>query len=385
MKLLAAISAACCAVSLLYYLVSTVIGIRLARRASSPPGSLPKIVPRVAVLKPLHGSDGNLPENLVSYLELDYSKIEFILGVASYDDEAAAVAVGLKPQYPFRQITLAVGEEPGFCNGKVAKLIGMAERAPRAEIFLVSDADVTVDRDHLKRVVSELEADPQVGVVTCLYRARASGTLASRLGALFVNTDFVPLVMVSNLVEPMRYTLGATAAIKRNALEAMGGFGRLKDLLADDYYLGKFASDCGFKIGLSSSIVTIRSEEQNFASFWKHKLRWFRTYRTTRPISLATIVLHGPFWASLLVIAARCSMFALTAFAAVYLARMITSWLMIGKVLGLRDQRGDALLAPLKDLVMTAIWVAGLFSNEVLWHGRRLRIQSDGTMQEVLR
>jgi ceramide glucosyltransferase len=385
MNLLAAVSAACCGVSLIYYLVSTAIGIRFARRASSPPGSLPKIVPRVAVLKPLHGSDGNLPENLVSYLELDYSKIEFIFGVASYEDEAAAVVVGLKPQYPFRQITLAVGEEPGCTNAKVAKLIGMAERAPRAEILLLSDADVSVDRDHLQRVVSEFEADEQVGLMTCLYRAKASGTLASRLGALFVNTDFVPLVMISNLVEPMRYTLGATAAIKRSALDAIGGFRRLKNLLADDYYLGKFASAQGYKIGLSTSMVTIRSEERDFASFWKHKLRWFRTYRTTRPISLASIVLHGPFWALLLLIAARCSLFALSAFAAVYITRMITAWLLIGKMLGLKDQRGDAWLAPLKDLVLTAVWAAGLLSNEVLWRGRRLRIQPDGTMQEVLR
>jgi len=384
MNLVAAFSGVCCAVSLLYYLVSTFLGIRFARRASSPPPSLPKIVPRVAVLKPLHGSDGNLPENLTSYLELDYSKIDFVFGVASYEDEAAAVVVGLKPRYPFRQITLAVGEQNGCSNAKVAKLMGMAERAPRAEIFLMSDADVSVDRDHLLRVVSEFEADEQVGLVTCLYRAKASGSLASRFGALFVNTDFVPLVMISNLVEPMRYTLGATAAIKRKALDAIGGFGRLKDLLADDYYLGKFASAQGYKIGLSSSIVTIRSEERDFGSFWKHKLRWFRTYRTTRPISLATIVLHGPFWASLLLIAARGSMFALGVFAAVYLSRIVTSWLMIGKVLGLEDRRGDAWLVPLKDLVMTAIWAAGLFSNEVLWRGRRLRIQPDGTMQEVL-
>lgn len=385
MNLVAVISGSCCAVSVLYYLISTVIGIRFARRASSAVPALPKIPPRVAVLKPLHGSDSNLPENLVSYLELDYFKVEFIFGVATYEDEAAAVVVGLKPQYPFRQITLAVGEEPGCTNRKVAKLIGMAERAPRAEILVLSDADVSVDRDHLQRVVGEFEADPQLGLVTCVYRATASGTFASRLGALFVNTDFVPLVMMSNLIEPMRYTLGATAAIKRSVLDAMGGFGRLKDLLADDYFLGKLASAQGYNIGLSTSIVTVKNEELDFASFWKHKLRWFRTYRTTRPISLATIVLHGPFWAMLLVIAARFRVLAIAVFAVVYITRMVTSWLMIGKILGLQDQRRDAWLAPLKDFVMTAVWVASLFSNEVLWRGRRLRIQPDGTMQEVLR
>jgi ceramide glucosyltransferase len=384
MSLLAAFSAACCVVSLAYYLAASVIGMRFARRASSSSGRLPKIAPRVAVLKPLHGSDENLPENLVSHLELDYPKVEFIFGVSDYEDEAAAVVVGLKPQYPFRQITLAVGEKSGCTNRKIAKLIGMAERSPRAEIFLVSDADVSVEHDHLRRIVSELNADRQLGMMTCLYRAKAGGGLASRLGALFVNTDFVPLIMISKTIEPLRYSLGATIAIKRGALDSIGGFERLKDLLADDYYLGKFVSDQGHKIGLSSSIVTVRSEERDFSAFWNHQLRWARTYRSTRPISVATIVLHGPFWASVLLASTHCSRLAFSLFAAVIATRIVTSSLMISKVLALPNQRGDAWLAPVKDFIMTAVWAASLFSNKVLWRGRRLRIQPDGTMEEVL-
>src|SRR5262249_40666225 len=106
---------------------------------------------------------------------------------------------------------------------------------------------------------------------------------------------------------------------------------------------------------------------------------------TTRPISLATILLHGPSWASLLLAVAPCSKLAAGLFSAVIAGRIITSRLMISKVLGLPDQRRDAWLAPVKDLIMTAVWGASLFGNEVHWGGRRLRIQSDGTMHEVLR
>lgn len=385
MTLLAAFSAACCILSLVYYVAATVIGMRFVRRASSPLAPLPKITPRVAVLKPLHGSHKSLPENLASYLELDYSKVEFVFGVSDYEDEAAAVVVALKPQYPFRQTTLVVGEKRGCTNRKIAKLIGMAERAPRAEIVLLSDADVSVERDHLKRIVSELDSDRRLGIMTCLYRAKSGGGLASRLGALFVNTDFLPLIMISKSIEPLRYSLGATVAIKREALDSIGGFKTLKDMLADDYYLGKLVNDHGYKIGLSSSIVTIGNDERNLTEFWNHQLRWARTYHTTRPISLATIVLHGPFWASLLLALAPCNKLAAGLFAAVIAARIITSRLMISKVLALPEQRHDAWLAPVKDLIMTAVWGASLFGNEVHWGGRRLRIQPDGTMQEVLR
>jgi ceramide glucosyltransferase len=383
MNLLAAFSAVCAATSLVYYVAASIIAMRFARSTSSPPPPLPKIAPRVAVLKPLHGLSSTLPENLMSYLEMDYRRAEYFFGVSDYGDRAAGVPVGLKPQYPFAQITLVVGEQPECSNHKIAKLIKMAERAERAEIFVLSDADVSVDRDHLRRVVGELCADHEVGVLTCLYRAQPNGGLASRLSALFINTDFAPWMMIANAVEPLRYALGATIAIKRRALEALSGFRVLKDLLADDYYLGKFASDHGFKVKLSSSIVTVTNDEQSFSEFWKHQLRWTRTYRSTRPISLATIILHGPLWALVLLAASRCSIYAAALVVAVVAARIAMSWLLIGKVLGLKHLCKDAWLAPLKDLVMAAVWAASLFSNEVRWGGRRLRIQPDGTMREV--
>jgi ceramide glucosyltransferase len=382
MNLLAAFAAACVVTSLAYYAAATIIAIRFAARAASPPLPLPKIAPRVAILKPLHGLTAVLPENLSSYLELDYRRVEYLFGVSGYEDRAVEVPVALKAQYPFAQLRMVVGEHPGCSNRKVAKLIAMAERVPRAEILVVADADVSVDRGHLRRIVGDLCAD-QVGVVTCLYRAKPCGGLASRLEALFVNTDFVPLVMVSNLIEPIRYGLGATIAIKRSTLEAIGGFRALKDMLADDYYLGKLASERGYKIRLSTSIVTVRNGERRFVEFWKHQIRWARTYRTTRPVSVATILLHGPFWSLVLLAASQFSTPALGLFAGVIAARVAMARLFIGKVLQLPEQRKDAWLAPLKDLTMTAIWVVSLFGNEVLWGGRRLRIQPDGTMREL--
>jgi len=72
-------------------------------------------------------------------------------------------------------MTLVVGAEPGCSNRKVAKLIAMAEQAPDADIIVIGDADIAVDRDHLRRLVGELAADERTGVISCLYRARPGG------------------------------------------------------------------------------------------------------------------------------------------------------------------------------------------------------------------
>jgi ceramide glucosyltransferase len=383
MNLLAAFSAACVIASLLYYIGASIAAVRFAFRASSPAPPLPKIAPRVAILKPLHGLSDSLASNIMSYLELDYPRSEYLFGVANYEDRAADVPVAFKSQYQFAQMTLVVGVEPGCANRKVSKLIKMAERAPRADIFVLSDADISVDRDHLRRVVGELATDNKAGIVTCLYRARPSGAFASRLEALAVNTDFAPLVMLSAMVEPIHYALGATIAIKRETLDAIGGFHALKDRLADDYYLGRLAVEHGYEVKLSSSIVTITTEEKRFKDFWHHQLRWARTYRTTRPVSLATIFLHGPFWAIIFLLASGFSPLGIAALAVVAAVRISMASLIIGKVLGLRGLRREAWLVPLKDLFMTAVWFTSLTSNRVSWGGRRLKVRSDGTMQEM--
>ena len=383
MRLVADLAAFCVATSIGYYLAASLAALRFAIRVSSPAPPMPDAAPRVAILKPLNGLAANLREKLVSYLELDYPRIEYYFGVSDSRDRAAEVPTALRDSYPQKQITLVVGAEPGCSNRKVAKLIAMADRASDADIFVMSDADIAVDPDHLRRLVGELAADAQTGVISCIYRARPSGSLASRLEALSVNTDFTPMVMLSAAVEPVRYALGATIAIKRAALDQIGGFRAIKDFLADDFYIGKLAAEHHWGIGLSSSIVTTVTHEQTFTDFWNHQLRWARTYRTTRPLSLATITTHGPFWGLILLLASRGGFFAVGLFSLMIAARLAMSTLMLRNVLRLPELTRDVWLVPLKDLCMTGIWFTSLFGNRVEWAGRRLEILANGTIREV--
>jgi len=383
LKLLSLLAGAGVITSLGYYGAATLAALSFARRTGQPIPQPPKIRPKVAILKPLRGRSERLLANLTSYLELDYPRAEYLFAVPSYSDPAAEVPCALRARYKFRPMTLIVGGAPGCANRKVAKLIRMAERAKGDDIFVLSDADISVDRDHLDRLVGELCAEEQIGAITCLYRARHTGTFASRLEALFVNTDFAPQVMLSAAVEPMRYALGATIALKRKALDAIGGFERIKDLLADDYYLGKLISDAGFEVRLSTSIVTTASEEKALRGFWTRQLRWARTFRTARPASLATILINGPFWATIFLLASAASPVSAGALALVLASRIGMSWYVVRRVLQLPDEALESWLAPFKDLVMAAIWFGSLTGNEVEWGGRRLRIIAGGVMREV--
>jgi ceramide glucosyltransferase len=383
MSLLAILAALGVAASLVYYLAATIAALRFARIARQPPPSLPKIPPRVAMLKPLRGHKPSLTGNLVSCLETDYPRTEFYFAVSGYDDPAAEVPVALRAQYQFAPLTMIIGEGPDCANRKVGKLIRMAERASRAEIFVLSDADIAMERDSIRRLVGELCAGERVGLVSCIYRARHNHSLGTRLEALYVNSDFAPQVMLSQMIEPMRFAFGAAIAVKREALEAIGGFARLKDLLADDYYIGKLVADQGYEVRLSSAIVTSVGEDRHLADFWHRQIRWARTQRTVRPASLATIFVQGPFWALLWLIASRCTVASCGALAIVVAARIAMASIIFRRVLKLGDQARGAVFVPFKDLLMVVIWFASLASNRVEWAGRRLEILPDGTMREV--
>lgn len=357
---------------------------RFKRRATAGPRPLPKIVPRVALLKPLHGISDSLVDDLLSFMEIDYPRKEYLFGVSSYEDPAAQIPLALKPRYQFEQISLTVGGDPSAANRKVGKLIRMVPRASRPDVFVLSDADIAVQRDYLRRVVGDLYADDKIGLVTCAYRARPPRPdLGARLEALYINTDFMPMAILADSFEPLHYAFGATIAIKSKVLEEIGGFEAIKDLLADDFHLGNRAVQRGYKIGLSNALVTIVPSERTFSDFWHHQLRWARTYRTVRPVSLGTILTHGPFWALMLLLVSGFSASSIAIAAAAVTARLAMGAMMISGVGKLPLSIPDLGLLLFKDFCITGIWFSSLVGKTVRWGDRQFKITPGGGLEEI--
>ena len=294
--------------------------------------------------------------------------------------------LALKPRYHFAQISLTVGLDPTAENRKVGKLIRMVPRASRPDVFVLSDADISVQRDYLRQIVGELYADEKIGLVTCAYRSRPhQPDLGARLEALYVNTDFMPMAILADSFEPLHYAFGATIAIKSKILEEIGGFESIKDLLADDFHLGQPHRRSRLPDSFSPrTLVTIVPGERTFADFWHHQLRWARTYRTVRPISVATILTHGPLWAVLLMLTTGFSAAAVASAAATIAVRLAMGAWMIRGVAKLPLRLSDLGLLLVKDFTITGIWFASLLGKTVRWGDRRFRIRRDGTLQEIV-
>ena len=166
-------------------------------------------------------------------------------------------------------------------NPKVSTLRQLLPLA-RHELIVISDSDVRVKPDLLKRLAAALQ-QPGVGLATCLYRSGPVRTNGAALEALTLSADFIPSVAMAHYVEGIHFALGVVMAVPRHIIEHIGGLAAIADSLADDYQLGYRVSQAGWQVLLLPYVVETLTGRQTVAGYLAHQLRWTRTYRVCRP------------------------------------------------------------------------------------------------------
>jgi len=351
--------------------------LRRARRAL-PTG---QPLPPVTVLKPLKGRGVELYQNLASFCRQDYPDYEIVCGVEDPADPALAVVRQVRHDFPDVRIVVAVDRAPG-ANRKIANLRHMMRHA-RHDVLVLSDGDIRVRPDYLRTLVAPLAdpvADPVVGLTTCLYRGVAPSGAPAVLESLFVNTDFTPMVMVAQLVEPFEYAFGASIAITRKALEDVGGFAAIADHLADDFELGGRVARTGYRLVLVPYVVDTVLDSATFRDVWRHQLRWARTYRVCRPVSwFCTIVTHATLWGTASLVVTGGTTAGWIACTGAVGARLV-GLAGILHLLADRETLRRLWLVPLKDLATTLLWGAAFLGRRVSWSGQVLRVEPGGRL-----
>ena len=340
----------------------------LKRLREKPPVSSYR--PPISILKPIRGRDEHFYDAILSHARQQYPEFEIIFGVRDPDDAAWADIHRLIAEFPNLPIRV-VTQAPETANGKVGVLIALAAEA-RHPMLLVNDSDILVEPGYLATVMAPL-ADPHVGLVTCLYRARGS-SFPARIEALGIATDFVPSLLVARTVGVVQFALGSTLAFRKEQLQAIGGFEAIADYLADDYQLGARISATGKCIAMAHCPVETSLGGGSWTNVFKHQVRWSRTIRVSQGAGYAgSLITHALFWCLLLCLLApwgiawplALACYALRIAAAFAAARTVNAkvawqWL------------------PLRDAFGTAVWLVGLFGSYVEWRGKKLQLRSDG-------
>lgn len=345
-------------------------------------------LPSVTVLKPVHGAEPQLERTLESFFQQDYPQFEIIFGARSRDNEALLVVEKLRARYPKVRTQVVISGEPSWPNAKVFSLAKMIASSDN-DYLIISDSDVLVAPDFLRNVVPPL-LDLKVGLVTCLYQGIPEKSFWSRLEALGMSVEMPAGVMVAEMVDGMRFALGAAMAVRRDAIEAMGGIRETADFYSDDFVLGNRIAEAGYAVCLShykvGHVLAARSLRRTFGD----QLRWMKSTRFSRPWGHvgSGLTYAVPFGLLALLLALghphRLAT-GLALFALAWLNRTLLAVLVGWGIL--RDPRSLQLcwLYPLRDLLGFCTWAASFAGNTFLWRGEPYQFGQDGRITPVQR
>jgi ceramide glucosyltransferase len=351
-----------------YYCLAIVAAATWRRSTPKAPGAAAN--EPLSILKPVHGRDPQFYDAILSHARQDYPEFEILFGATNENDPALPEIRRLQREFPERRIEIAIVRTDAP-NAKAGVLEELAKRA-RYRLLLVNDSDIVVEPGYLRAVTAPL-ADPEVGMVTCLYRAGAK-SWPSRSEALGIATEFAPSVMVARLLGVAEFALGSTMVFRTGDLARIGGFAAIANYLADDYQLGRRIAQLGYRIEFAPVVVETDLGAEGWAKTWRHQLRWSRTIRVSRPSGYyGYVVTHATLW-SLVALAAH----QWPAAAVAMTARMVAGVSIGSGILGDRKVLRDCWMIPLRDLFGFAVWAGGIFGDTVHWRDRELKLRPDG-------
>ncbi|ACR30826.1 bacteriohopanetetrol glucosamine biosynthesis glycosyltransferase HpnI [Burkholderia glumae] len=370
---LATAASLCAGFGIVYTLIAAVLTGRFFARAPA----LPTQYPPVTLMKPLHGDEWQLVEHLASFFDQDYpGPVQYLFGVHDANDAALRAVATLRERYPQAHVTVVADARLYGPNRKICNLVNMLEQAEHA-LLCFADSDVRVGRDYLRRVVGALE-QPGVGLVTSAYRGISAPGRWPRAAAAATNYQFFPGVVTGLATRLARPCFGQTIAMRRATLEAIGGLAAFAHHLAEDHAIGEAVRGIGATVAVPPLLVDHACIESTFRALFAHELRWSRTIRAADPLGhLGSALMHPLPFALLALLASGGALGAGWLVAAALAARFALKW-RVDRAFG--QPFADLALLPLNDLLQFGIFVASFAMSDVVWRGRRLRVDPSGRL-----
>ena len=333
-----------------------------------------------SLLKPLHGEEPGLERNLLSgFFQDDASSAQIVFGLHEPEDSARRITDRLMAEHPATQTILCIDPRRYGRNGKISNLINMAPHATQP-ILIVSDSDIGVPTDYVRRVLQAL-AGAGVGVVTCPYYGIAETGLWSKLAAMGLSYHFLPNVIAGVTMRMAAPCMGSTIALRRETLERIGGFEAFADVLADDYAIGAAVRRLGLKSVVAPVLVSHSFSEQSFTEFFSHELRWARTVKGVDFLGHIGSLVSHPF--ALALLAGALLGFPPAAWLLIGAALLARLWLMRATEAVIGAKTGPWWLMPARDMLSFLVFASSFAGRAVEWRGVKFHVSQDGDLKPV--
>jgi ceramide glucosyltransferase len=330
-------------------------------------------LPPVSILKPLKGDEDRLADNLRTFFLQDYPRFEIVFSSTEHDDPALDTARAVAAEFPHVPVRYAHSDADFGLNPKVCNLHG-AMRAAQHDLVLQSDANVRARPDYLRRVVTELLAE-KGSLLSSIVVGVGESSLGGAMENLQLTGMIAPSVCFALYYFRTTCVIGKSMLLRRSELAEMGGLESVKDLLAEDFMLGRSFELAGRKVLLSTTVAENVNTDPSIERFMARHARWLKM----------RAVIHVPaFIADLLANPVGLSAFAIAISGFDPHVAMLALPLVLAKfaldLFAVRRTRGEAMplrylwVLPLKDILLFAVWPYAAISRSIEWRGTKLRL-----------
>lgn len=336
-------------------------------------------LPPVSILKPLRGHEESLAANLECFFAQDYpAPFEIVFATADPDDAALPVARAVAAKYPHVPVKY-VRSDPGFgLNPKVANLAG-AMAAASHDLCLQSDANVRARPDYLRRVVTELLAE-KASLLSSLVVGVGETSIGGAMENLQLSAMIVPSVCFALHYFDVPCVIGKSMLLRRSELDELGGLESVKDVLAEDYILGREFQRAGKHVILSSNVAENVNQEIPVDRFMSRHARWLKMRSLlhvpafvadlfANPVGLGTVACVLGF-----LVEGGPDLRLFAGAGALVLLKLSLDFLTMRVSRGQAFPLRYAWIPPVKDLLLFAIWPYSAISRSVEWRGTKLRL-----------
>lgn len=330
-------------------------------------------LPPVSILKPLKGEEDRLEQNLRSFFVQDYPRFEIVFATTDHDDPALAVARRVAADFPDVPVRYAHSDADFGLNPKVCNLHG-AMRAAEHDLVLQSDANVRARPDYLRRVVSELLTE-KASLLSSIVVGVGESSLGGAMENLQLTGMIAPSVCFALYYFKTTCVIGKSMLLRKSELAAMGGLERVKDLLAEDFMLGRAFETAGHRVILSTTVAENVNIDPSIERFMARHARWLKMRAVIHVPAFIADLLANPVGLSVfaICISGLDPQIALMALPLVLTKLALDLWVV-------RRTRGEAMplrylwVAPLKDILLFAVWPYAAVSRSIEWRGVKLRL-----------
>jgi ceramide glucosyltransferase len=349
-------------------------------------------LPPISILKPLKGLDDNLFDNLESLCIQDYPCYEIIFALQDHNDPACKVAMKIKEKYPDKDITVLIKRCNAGLNPKVNNLIPAHKKA-RYEYILVSDSNVMVDKHYLREIVRHMER-PDVGLVSNMIQGVGGRSFGAIFENLHMNSFVIGSVCFLEKFLRMPCVVGKSMLMRKRDLDAIGGFTGVKDVLAEDYIIGKKIREHRKQVILSDYVIKNVNEYWGIKKFLNRHTRWGKLrWRIGGMKYVSELFTNAVFMAFLPLIFWGPTRMTIS-FALFVSSLKVLGDLYLNSLIQEHNSDNNTdlepslpplsplcyLLSPIKDLIIGIVWFIPLLSNTVVWRGNRYIISKDSAL-----